>query len=69
MYQPRHFNETLADVLHAQPRSPYEAPAQFAERLIKAVVGIKIVVTELSGKFQLSQNQRTDNQAGVPPRK
>jgi transcriptional regulator len=42
-----------------------DAPPDFIKRLIRAVVGIEIVVTRLSGKWKTSQNQPVENQAGV----
>lgn len=42
-----------------------DAPYEFTEKLIEAVVGIEIVITRLSGKWKVSQNQPTQNQAGV----
>jgi transcriptional regulator len=42
-----------------------DAPADFTQKLIGAVVGIEIVITRLSGKWKTSQNQPAENQAGV----
>lgn len=42
-----------------------DAPDEFTEKLIEAVVGIEIVITRLSGKWKVSQNQPPANQAGV----
>lgn len=42
-----------------------DAPREFAEKLIGAVIGIEIVVARLSGKWKLSQNQPPQNRAGV----
>jgi len=42
-----------------------DAPHDFTEKLISAVVGIEIVITRLSGKWKVSQNQPRQNQAGV----
>jgi transcriptional regulator len=33
--------------------------------MIAAVVGIEIEITRLSGKWKVSQNQPTENQAGI----
>jgi len=49
----------------AQPWRLEDAPPDFIEKLIRAVVGIEIVVTRLSGKWKTSQNQPVENQAGV----
>lgn len=42
-----------------------DAPHEFTEKLLEAIVGIEIVITKLSGKWKVSQNQPTQNQASV----
>lgn len=42
-----------------------DAPPDYLEKMIGAVVGIEIVITRLSGKWKVSQNQPAVNQAGV----
>lgn len=42
-----------------------DAPAEFTERLLHSIVGIEMVVTRLSGKWKMSQNQPAQNRAGV----
>lgn len=42
-----------------------DAPHDFTEKLIGAIVGIEIVITRLQGKWKASQNQPLQNQAGV----
>ena len=42
-----------------------EAPPDYLDRMLAAVVGIEIEVTELAGKWKLSQNQPPANRAGV----
>ncbi|MBL8492437.1 MAG: FMN-binding negative transcriptional regulator [Rhodocyclaceae bacterium] len=49
----------------AEPWRLEEAPADFLERMLAAVVGIEIEVKELTGKWKLSQNQPPANRAGV----
>jgi transcriptional regulator len=49
----------------AEPWQPDDAPADFIEKLVGAIVGIEIVITRLSGKWKTSQNQSAENQAGV----
>jgi transcriptional regulator len=49
----------------AEPWRVEDAPSDFIDRLIGAVVGIEIVITRLSGKWKTSQNQPAENQAGV----
>jgi transcriptional regulator len=42
-----------------------DAPHEFTEKLIEAIVGIEIVITQLIGKWKVSQNQPPQNQASV----
>jgi transcriptional regulator len=48
-----------------QPWLVSDAPAEFIEKLLPAVVGFEIVVKEIFGKFKLSQNQSQENRAGI----
>lgn len=48
-----------------QPWRLADAPHEFTEKLITAIVGIEIVISRLSGKWKTSQNQPPQNQAGV----
>jgi transcriptional regulator len=49
----------------SKPWSVSDAPHDYTEKLITAIVGIEIVITKLSGKWKASQNQTARNQAGV----
>lgn len=42
-----------------------DAPPDYIEKMMAAVVGIEIVITRLLGKWKVSQNQPAQNQAGV----
>jgi transcriptional regulator len=42
-----------------------DAPADYMEKMMGAIVGIEIEITRLSGKWKLSQNQPASNRAGV----
>lgn len=42
-----------------------DAPADYTERLLQAVVGLELVVDSLVGKWKVSQNQSAVNQASV----
>jgi transcriptional regulator len=42
-----------------------DAPDEFTEKLIGAVVGIEIQITNLLGKWKVSQNQPSENQVSV----
>ncbi|HSQ03525.1 MAG TPA: FMN-binding negative transcriptional regulator [Burkholderiales bacterium] len=49
----------------AEPWHVADAPHDYVETLMKAIVGIEIVISRLSGKWKTSQNQPPHNQAGV----
>jgi transcriptional regulator len=42
-----------------------DAPTDYTERLLQAVVGLELVVDSLQGKWKVSQNQPVTNQASV----
>ena len=48
-----------------QPWSIEDAPADYIEKLLGAIVGIEIEVTRLEGKWKVSQNQPAENRASV----
>ena len=48
-----------------QPWRIEDAPPDYIEKMIGAVVGIEITITRLTGKWKTSQNQVPENQAGV----
>lgn len=47
------------------PWAVSDAPADYTQKLLAAVVGIEITITRLSGKWKVSQNQPVENQTGV----
>lgn len=49
----------------SNPWSVDDAPTDFTERLIKAIVGVEIQIETLTGKLKASQNQPEKNRAGV----
>lgn len=49
----------------AEPWAVRDAPPGYIKKLIGAIVGIEIVITKLSGKWKMSQNQPAQNRAGV----
>jgi transcriptional regulator len=49
----------------AHPWAVSDAPHEYTEKLIEAIVGFEIVITKLSGKWKVSQNQPAQNQASV----
>ena len=48
-----------------QPWAISDAPKDFIEKMLDAIVGFEIAVHELNGKWKISQNQVEKNQAGV----
>ncbi len=49
----------------SEPWAVSDAPQDYIEKLMTAIVGIEMVITKLSGKWKVSQNQPAQNQAGV----
>ena len=49
----------------SKPWHVSDAPTDYIENLMAAIVGIEFVITRLYGKWKTSQNQPTQNQAGV----
>ncbi len=47
------------------PWSLNDAPDQYIQALCRAIVGIRIDVTDIQAQFKLSQNKTTENKAGV----
>lgn len=48
-----------------KPWAVSDAPIEFTNKMISAIVGIEILITKLTGKWKVSQNQPALNQAGV----
>ena len=42
-----------------------DAPAGYIDKLLSAIVGIEIVITKLTGKWKVSQNQPKANRISV----
>jgi len=49
----------------SEPWAVTDAPHEFTERLIGNIVGFEMIITRLSGKWKVSQNQPQQNQASV----
>ena len=47
------------------PWAVSDAPDDFIDTRLRAIVGIEITLTHLTGKAKLSQNQTPENQAGI----
>lgn len=48
-----------------EPWKIADAPADYIEKMLGAIVGIEIDITGLKGKWKTSQNQPPENRAGV----
>ncbi len=48
-----------------QPWRVSDAPAEFIDTMLKAIVGIEISITRLTGKWKVSQNRSAEDRAGV----
>jgi len=49
-------------------RTPWavnDAPADYIQRQLKAIVGFRLEIKELQGKWKMSQNRKADDQRGV----
>jgi transcriptional regulator len=60
--------ESVTDFMEhkrSTPWKPSDAPADFIESQLKAIVGLKIGVTEIKGKWKMSQNRTQEDAAGV----
>lgn len=53
------------EAVFPEPWQVADAPADYIDRMLAAVVGIEITVTRLEGKWKASQNQPPQNRAGV----
>jgi transcriptional regulator len=48
-----------------KPWSVEDAPADYIDKMVSAIVGIEITITRLEGKAKVSQNQPAVNREGV----
>jgi len=48
-----------------EPWAVADAPHEYTQKLISHIVGIEMVISRLSGKWKVSQNQPQQNQASV----
>lgn len=58
----------LTDLHEGQREAPWaisDAPTEFIDTQIRAIVGIEIDITEISGKWKVSQNRPAADRAGV----
>ena len=55
----------LQEARFANPWKVSDAPEDYVEKLIGAIVGIEIVISRLEGKWKVSQNQPLENRSGI----
>jgi transcriptional regulator len=63
----RHLEE-LTDRHEAGREEPWQvadAPADYTQKLMGAIVGLEIRITRLIGKWKMSQNRRAADHAGI----
>jgi transcriptional regulator len=53
------------EAAQAEPWSIADAPPDYIDAMLRAIVGIEIVLTSLTGKWKMSQNQSAANRAGA----
>ena len=64
----RQFVERLTNRYEAPRRDPWkvtDAPADFIDTMVQAIVGIEIPIARLTGKWKVSQNRPEKDRAGV----
>jgi transcriptional regulator len=49
----------------AEPWHVTDAPAEYIDRMLKAIVGFEIPIDELTGKWKVSQNRTAEDRAGA----
>jgi transcriptional regulator len=58
----------LSDAQEASRNEPWavsDAPADFIDKLVGAIVGVEIVISRLEGKWKVDQNKQAVDRAGV----
>jgi transcriptional regulator len=51
--------------VRARPWAVTDAPGEFVDRMLKAIVGIEIPISRLEGKWKVSQNRPPKDRSGV----
>ena len=54
-----------SEQVRAEPWSVSDAPSEFTDKLIAALIGVEIVIERLEGKVKASQNQPAENQRSI----
>jgi transcriptional regulator len=63
----RHVTELTAQQERSElkPWAPSDSPAAFIDAMLRAIVGFRLVITRLEGKWKMSQNRASRDQDGV----
>lgn len=64
----RNFLETITNIHEGNHPTPWhvsDAPQEFVERQLGAIVGFEVPISHLTGKWKLSQNRSETDRAGV----
>lgn len=64
----RHQVSEMTVSMEQQRQNPWQvtdAPADFIETQLKAIVGLEIEITQIKGKWKMSQNRTSDDAQGV----
>jgi transcriptional regulator len=49
----------------SSPWMPADAPPEYIDGLLKAIVGVELTITRIEGKWKVSQNQPSENRLGA----
>jgi transcriptional regulator len=64
----RHIVTRLTEKYEARRAAPWhvaDAPGDYIDTMLKAIVGFELTITSLEGKWKMSQNQPPQNRAGI----
>jgi transcriptional regulator len=53
------------EIGQAKPWMPADAPPEYIDGLLKAIVGVELAITRIEGKRKVSQNQPAENRIGA----
>ena len=53
------------EAVQAKPWAVSDAPPEFVDTMVRAIVGIELTLTALTGKWKVSQNRSAADRAGV----